>query len=81
MSRKALRLYEAAGILPPPLRTPAGYRVYRDETLGVLQFVTQARRQRCAPTSSAPTPRRQGGDAHGTPDSLALPGLRGLPPG
>ena len=44
VSRKALRLYEAAGILPPPTRTAAGYRVYGKDTLTVLAFVIQARR-------------------------------------
>lgn len=44
VSRKALRLYEAAGILPPPTRTTAGYRVYGQETLPVLRFVLLARR-------------------------------------
>lgn len=28
VSRKALRLYEAAGILPAPRRTASGYRTY-----------------------------------------------------
>jgi DNA-binding transcriptional MerR regulator len=31
VSRKALRLYERAGILPPARRTAAGYRVYTDD--------------------------------------------------
>jgi len=44
VSRKALRLYEKAGILPPPRRTGSGYRMYGPETLGLLGFVTQARR-------------------------------------
>jgi MerR family copper efflux transcriptional regulator len=44
VSRKALRLYEAMGILPPAARTAAGYRVYGDDTLQLLGFVTQARR-------------------------------------
>lgn len=44
VSRKALRLYEATGILPAPHRTAAGYRVYGTDTLSVLAFVTQARR-------------------------------------
>jgi MerR family transcriptional regulator, copper efflux regulator len=39
VSRKALRLYEARGILPPSRRTVAGYRVYPAGTLGVLAFV------------------------------------------
>ena len=44
VSRKALRLYERAGILPPAGRTAAGYRVYGPDTLALLVFVTQARR-------------------------------------
>lgn len=44
VSRKALRVYETAGILLPPRRTAAGYRVYQADTLDTLAFVTQARR-------------------------------------
>ena len=44
VSRKALRLYEAMGIVPQPARTEAGYRVYGDDVLALLRFVTQARR-------------------------------------
>jgi MerR family transcriptional regulator, copper efflux regulator len=44
LSRKALRLYEARGILPPSRRTPSGYRTYPLDVLGVLHFVAQARR-------------------------------------
>jgi len=44
VSRKALRLYEARGLVPKPRRTPAGYRVYDVDVLGILHFVTQARR-------------------------------------
>jgi len=43
-SRKALRLYEARGILPPPRRSASGYRVYADEVLSLLNFVQQCRR-------------------------------------
>ncbi len=43
VSRKALRLYEAAGILPPPARTATRYRVYGADTLAVLRFVARAR--------------------------------------
>jgi DNA-binding transcriptional MerR regulator len=43
-SRKALRLYEAAGILAPPRRTVSGYRVYGAEALDLLAFVRQAQR-------------------------------------
>ena len=44
VSRKALRLYETAGILPSPRRTAAGYRVYGQDTLALLVFIVQARR-------------------------------------
>lgn len=44
VSRKALRLYERTGILPPPRRSTAGYRLYSQDTLALLVFVTQARR-------------------------------------
>jgi DNA-binding transcriptional MerR regulator len=43
LSRKALRVYEAAGILSPPARSAAGYRLYEPEVLVVLAFVKQAR--------------------------------------
>jgi MerR family transcriptional regulator, copper efflux regulator len=44
VSRKAIRLYEARGILPPPRRTPAGYQRYPADVLRLLAFVGQARR-------------------------------------
>jgi DNA-binding transcriptional MerR regulator len=44
LSRKALRLYEKSGILPPARRTASGYRVYGPDTLALLGFVAQARR-------------------------------------
>ena len=44
VSRKALRLYESAGLLPPSRRTASGYRVYGPETLAAIAFVGQARR-------------------------------------
>jgi DNA-binding transcriptional MerR regulator len=43
-SRKALRLYEEAGILPVLRRTPSGYRVYGSDVLDLLAFVRQAQR-------------------------------------
>jgi DNA-binding transcriptional MerR regulator len=43
VTRKALRLYEAMGLLPPPARTDAGYRTYGPDVLPLLRFVTQAR--------------------------------------
>jgi DNA-binding transcriptional MerR regulator len=44
VSRKAVRLYEAAGILPATRRTAAGYRVFEPDTEATLAFVTRARR-------------------------------------
>jgi DNA-binding transcriptional MerR regulator len=44
VSRKAIRLYEAAGILDRPARTRSGYRLYPPEALALLGFVAQARR-------------------------------------
>jgi DNA-binding transcriptional MerR regulator len=43
-SRKALRLYEAAGILPAARRTSSGYRVFDSDALALLAFVRQAQR-------------------------------------
>ncbi len=43
-SRKALRLYEAAGILTAPQRTASGYRVYDSAALDLLTFVRKAQR-------------------------------------
>ena len=43
-TRKALRLYEDAGILAAPRRTSSGYRLYGTETLDMLAFVRQAQR-------------------------------------
>jgi MerR family transcriptional regulator, copper efflux regulator len=42
-SRKALRLYEAAGILPAPRRTAAGYRIYGEADLHRLEFIREAK--------------------------------------
>jgi MerR family transcriptional regulator, copper efflux regulator len=44
LTRKALRLYEARGILPAPRREPSGYRRYPADVLGLLAFVGQAQR-------------------------------------
>jgi MerR family copper efflux transcriptional regulator len=44
LSRKAVRLYEASGILSAPRRTAAGYRVFEPDAEATLAFVMQARR-------------------------------------
>lgn len=42
LTRKAIRLYEAGGILPPAARGSNGYRLYTEEAVGMLRFVKQA---------------------------------------
>jgi DNA-binding transcriptional MerR regulator len=43
-TRKALRLYEAAGLIAPDKRTAAGYRVYGADVVPVVSFILKARR-------------------------------------
>jgi MerR family transcriptional regulator, copper efflux regulator len=42
VTRKALRLYEEAKILPAARRTASGYRLYAADALAVLSFVRKA---------------------------------------
>jgi DNA-binding transcriptional MerR regulator len=43
VSAKAIRLWEAKGLLPDIDRTPGGYRVYDESHLAILRFIHQAR--------------------------------------
>jgi DNA-binding transcriptional MerR regulator len=43
LSPKAVRLYEAKGLLPEAERTGAGYRTYTDDDITVLRFIRQAK--------------------------------------
>lgn len=43
VSRKAMRVYEAKGLLPPAERTNAGYRLYTDADVELLIFIRRAR--------------------------------------
>lgn len=43
VTAKAVRLYEARGILPPAERTEAGYRTYTEADVEILRFVRRAR--------------------------------------
>ena len=43
LSPKAVRIYEARGLIPPPWRTAVDYRVYGEEILPLLGFIRQAR--------------------------------------
>ncbi|MBI3972969.1 MAG: heavy metal-responsive transcriptional regulator [Chloroflexi bacterium] len=40
---KAIRYYEALGLLDPPRRAPNGYRVYSPIAIGQLQFIRRAK--------------------------------------
>lgn len=42
-SVKAVRFYEAKGLLPSPPRSPAGYRLYSDGHLRCLQLIQRAK--------------------------------------
>ncbi|HET7876701.1 MAG TPA: MerR family DNA-binding protein [Methylomirabilota bacterium] len=63
VSRKALRLYESVGILAPPRRTAAGYRMDEDGALALLAFVVRARQLgfTLAETREIVVIRREGG--------------------
>ncbi|MEQ8694912.1 MAG: Cu(I)-responsive transcriptional regulator [Gammaproteobacteria bacterium] len=43
VSAKMIRYYESINLIPEPARTEAGYRIYRDEEVLILQFVRRAR--------------------------------------
>jgi MerR family copper efflux transcriptional regulator len=42
-SVKAVRFYEAKGLLTPPARSPSGYRLYTDGHLRCLQLIRRAK--------------------------------------
>ena len=43
LSAKMIRHYEAIGLIPEPVRTSAGYRLYNDQDLHRLRFIKRAR--------------------------------------
>lgn len=43
LNPKTIRYYEDIGLLPPPHRTPAGYRLYTADACVRLQFIAQAK--------------------------------------
>jgi DNA-binding transcriptional MerR regulator len=43
VTAKTIRFYEAAGVVPPPVRSANGYRRYRQDAVDLLRFVKQAR--------------------------------------
>ncbi|WP_455836973.1 MerR family DNA-binding protein [Pseudarthrobacter siccitolerans] len=42
-TRKAIRIYEARGLVPAPQRTEAGYRLFTADDVEVLVFIRRAR--------------------------------------
>lgn len=47
-STATLRYYEELGLLPAPLRTPAGYRTYDESVLARLAFIARAKVLGCS---------------------------------
>ena len=43
VSTKMIRYYESIGLIKAPLRTESGYRVYSDNDVHALRFISQAR--------------------------------------
>ncbi len=43
VSTKMIRYYESIGLIKAPLRTESGYRVYSDNEVHALRFISQAR--------------------------------------
>ncbi len=43
LTRKALRHYEALGLVEPAVRTPSGYRLYDDEALRRIELINRAK--------------------------------------
>lgn len=43
LTAKAVRLYEARGLLPPAVRTASGYRCYSPADVQLLRFIRHAR--------------------------------------
>lgn len=43
LNPKTIRYYEAIGLLPPPARSAAGYRLYGDEDQVRLRFIAKAK--------------------------------------
>lgn len=43
VTRKAIRTWEDKGLLPPPERTEAGYRLFTADDIAVLTFIRQAK--------------------------------------
>lgn len=67
---KAIRFYEARGLLPHPARSPSGYRLYADRDLKRLAFIQRAK------LLGLPLARIQDLVLHLTADGSARPTIR-----
>ena len=43
LNPRTIRYYEAIGILPKPVRSESGYRIYSEETVERLEFILKAK--------------------------------------
>jgi MerR family transcriptional regulator, copper efflux regulator len=43
VSAKAIRIWEAKGLLPPAGRTEAGYRLFSDDDIEILRFICRSK--------------------------------------
>ncbi len=43
VSIDTIRYYEKRGVLPPPVRSSSGYRLYTEETVEMLRFIKKAK--------------------------------------
>ncbi|MGH3634883.1 MerR family DNA-binding protein [Mycobacterium sp.] len=43
VTAKAIRIWEAKGLLSPATRTQAGYRLFSDDDIAILRFIVRAR--------------------------------------
>ncbi|GAB4409085.1 MAG: Hg(II)-responsive transcriptional regulator [Thermodesulfovibrionales bacterium] len=43
LNPRTIRYYETIGILPKPIRSESGYRVYSEETIERLEFILKAK--------------------------------------
>ena len=44
VSAKAIRIWEAKGLLPPAGRTEAGYRLFSDDDIEILRFICRSKK-------------------------------------